>query len=54
MVRCELYSVTLIVVHLTITLTVFLYFGGYNANLKQHFGDVFMVNTGTASLVSSW
>jgi len=22
-----------------------LYFGGYNANLKQHFGDVFMVDT---------
>ena len=24
-----------------------IYFGGYNANLRRHFGDVFMVNTGT-------
>ena len=23
-----------------------LYFGGYNATTKEHFGDVFIVNTG--------
>ena len=28
-----------------------LYFGGYNATTKEHFGDVFVVNTGVCVCV---
>ena len=30
-----------------------IYFGGYNATTKEHFGDVFIVNTGRYLTVSN-
>ena len=30
-----------------------LYFGGYNATTKEHFGDVFIVNTGRGLTVAN-